>query len=134
GAADVVALHLLRLRSRRELSRQISVEQVRAVLRGEGTETPLAPASWRVAALLGPVDNASAEARRELWHALLRRHGWAVPMVADLGDHVFAVVTAAGDAPGGWRWLRDVAARTGRPAGPVVTASSVVTVLADIPA
>jgi len=104
GAADVVALHLLRLRARAELGRQLSVEQVRAALRGEPGDAPLGPGPWRAVALAGPAAGTTAEARRELWASLARRHGWPAPLVADLGDAALAVVSATGDGPGSWDW------------------------------
>lgn len=134
GAADLVALHLLRLRSRRELTRQISVEQVRAVLRGDPGATPLPPPPWRVAVLGGLSEEQPAESRREMWHALLRRNGWPHPLLADVGDNVVVVLADAGDAPGSWSWLRATAQRVGTTAGTVsITAGPAASAAPDVP-
>ncbi len=125
GAADVVALHLLRLRARAELGRQLSVEQVRAALRGEASDLDLGPAPWRVVALGGPAAGPTAEARRDLWITLARRHGWAAPLIADLVDDVLALATVGGEGPGSWPWWQSPAGPGGGTtsylsAGPVV--------------
>lgn len=134
GAADLVALHLLRLRSRRELTRQISVEQVRGALRGESVELPLPPPPWRAAVLSGLSHEQPAESRREMWHALLRRNGWPDPLLADLGDDVLVLAAANGAAPGGWEWLQTTIRRVGTAAGAVsITAGPVVKALHDLP-
>lgn len=110
AAAQVIALYLLRLRTQGELQRQVQLDQIRSLLRGEPTERPdwLPPGPWRVAALTGPTQAGTAEARCELWLALARRHGWRQPLVADLDDRVYAVLGSAGSGPGTWSWLGEV--------------------------
>lgn len=135
AAADVVALHVLRLRTRSELGRQLSVEQVRAALRGVPSEVALPPGPWRVVALAGPGTEESPETRRELWTALARRRGWASPLVADLADDVFALVAAEGNQPGSWQWWADlVTAQARRDPTVAATAGLPVGAVADLPA
>ncbi len=134
AAAEVVALHMLRLRTRSELGRQLSVEQVRAALRGDPTDAQLPTGPWRVVALAGPGTDESSEARRELWTALARRHGWNRPLVADLAEHVFAIVTTDGSGPGSWRWWADLARFNVRgDTSTHVSAGRPVTAVGDLP-
>lgn len=116
AAADVVALYLLRLRAQGELHRQVQLDQVRTVLRGNGSERPrwLGDGPWRVAALGGPEPGLGAAARCELWLALARRHGWRQPLIADLDDAVYVVLAADGTEPGSWAWFGDVVRRESR--------------------
>lgn len=106
-AADVLALHLLRLRSQTELHHQVRTEQVRAALRGGDAAEPdgLGPGPHRVVVLGGPRHDLPAEERLAAWTATLRRRGWRHPLLADLDAHVHALVDDRGDAPGSWEWL-----------------------------
>lgn len=114
--ADAVAVRLLRRRARTELHRQVEVDQVRAVLRGEE------PSPWmgrleRVAVLVGPDPELDASVRLHVWTALLRRHGWGNPLVADLDGQVLALVSS-GTGAGSVGWLeRFVTAEHGRDPG-----------------
>ncbi|MDQ6524916.1 helix-turn-helix domain-containing protein [Nocardioides sp. LHD-245] len=118
-AAEVLALHFLRLRTRGDLHRRLESEQVRAVLRGEtaglpgGTDGP-----WRAVVLAGPRSDLEPEERVTVWTALAQRHGWRAPLLCDLDGLVYAVVRdGAGTGPGSWAWLRglvEAEARTDR--------------------
>ncbi len=119
AATEVVALYLLRLRSRAELHRQVQIDKVRALLRGGATERPgwLPDGPWQVATLTGPDDLLPA-ARYEVWLALCRRHGWRQPLLADLDGGVHLVLQAHGTVPGSTVWLRDLlTTATGAPPG-----------------
>ncbi len=134
AAADVVALHILRMRAHTELSRQLSVEQVRSALRGSSTDAPLPPGPWRVVALAGPGIDESPETRRELWIALARRHGWATPLVADLGDDLLAVVAADGNTAGCWTWWAElVRGNARRDPSTYASAGQAVEVVGELP-
>lgn len=115
AAAEVVALHLLRLRARGQLQRQVQADQVRAALLGTLAERPawLDPGPWRVVALDGPDELEDVDARCELWVLLARRFGWRQPLVADLDEVAYAVVRADGSEPGTWAWLADVVGEGG---------------------
>jgi PucR C-terminal helix-turn-helix domain len=135
-AAQVIALYLLRLRTQSELQRQVHLEDVRTLLTTSATQRAdwLVEGPWRVVILAGPADLES-EARCEVWLALARRHGWRQPLLADLGDVVYAVVAAAGDGPGTWDWLRRLVTQepgAGMPAG--VIAGSETGTVSDLPA
>lgn len=111
--ADVVALHLLRMRARTDLHRQVEVEQVRALLRGTTREAPewLTQSSWVVAVLNGPEATGAelaATVRQQVWAATLRRHGWARPLLADLDGDVLALTQPGVGRPGTLGWLEDV--------------------------
>ncbi|MGN0063987.1 MAG: PucR family transcriptional regulator [Nocardioides sp.] len=112
-AVDVVALHLLRLRSQHDLHQQVRLEQVRALLRGSGDEPGLGDwlgtGPWRVATLSGPRENLSTEDRLAAWSTQLRRRGWNQPLLGDVDGHLHAVVGAVGESAGTWRWLARVA-------------------------
>lgn len=115
AATELVALSLLRLRAQVELHQQVQLDQVRSVVRGSVTDQPewLEDGPWRVAVLAGPAD-LGAEARCQLWQALCRRRGWRRPVVADLGDHVYAVLRVGSSGPGTDGWLADLVRREGR--------------------
>ncbi|MEU0312648.1 helix-turn-helix domain-containing protein [Nocardioides sp. NPDC006273] len=115
AATELVALSLLRLRAQAELHQQVQLDQVRSVVRGAATEQPewLEDGPWRVAVLAGPAD-LQAEARCQLWQALCRRRGWRRPVVADLDDHVYAVLRDGASGPGADGWLADLVRGEGR--------------------
>lgn len=128
AAAEVLALHLLRLRALDELHRGMEREQVRALLRGEagaagavGAELPSGP--WRVIALGGPDPDLDAEERITVWAALCRRQGWRSPVLGDLEGVVHAVVAGAGSAPGSWAWLRPIVEAEARAYAAVLAAA-----------
>lgn len=112
--ADVLALHLLRLRARSDLHGQVALEHVRSVLRGTADRAPdwLARWSGSVVVLAGPAGGGgtplSAAVRRQVWAALLSRQGWARPLVADLDGEVLALVEPGAGRPGRHQWLREV--------------------------
>lgn len=110
AATEIVALYLLRMRARSELDRQVHLDQIRTVLRGESTLRPgwWEPGAWRVAALGGPGHDMAPDARCELWHALVRSQGWRQPLVADVDGTVYAVVHSGGRSVGSWSWLCDL--------------------------
>jgi hypothetical protein len=118
-AADVLALHLLRLRSQTELHQQVRAEQVRALLRaGEGTVPDEVGPPHRAVLLTGPRTGLPAEERLVAWAATLRRRGWRHPLLADLDSAVHLLVAASGEGPGSWPWLAPlVAGEPGRQHG-----------------
>ncbi|MBC2959772.1 PucR family transcriptional regulator [Nocardioides deserti] len=136
AAARLIALHLLRLRAHSELHRQVQLDRVRRLLQGgtgsEGDSDDglgdgrlpdgVAAGPWRVVALSGPAGQLDASARCELWTALVRRHGWRRPVLADLDGVVHAVVGEA-TGPGTWAWLAEVVVREHR-ADPAVGAAA----------
>lgn len=112
GPASVLALHLLRLRVQADVVRRASADRLRAVLRaplpaGEDLGLGLPPGPWRVVALGAVGHDGAGELvpDRALWESIFRRHGWRQPLLTDIGEMLFAVVTAEGDRPGTWPWL-----------------------------
>ncbi|WFR70929.1 hypothetical protein P9209_15980 [Prescottella defluvii] len=107
---ELIALHLLKMRSRGELTRQLQLDQTRAVLQGTSTATRVvAPAGpSRVVVLRGPERELEAGSRRELWIALARRRGWRLPVVTDLDGRLYSIVAAEGQTPGSWTWLANL--------------------------
>lgn len=116
AATELVALNLLRLRAQSELHHQVQLDQLRRVLRGATSEQPrwLDDGPWRVAALEGPAE-LDDDARREVWVALCRRHGWREPLVVDLDMGVFAILRE-GRGAGSVDWLSDLVPTRGRSA------------------
>ncbi|MEO6884788.1 MAG: helix-turn-helix domain-containing protein [Jatrophihabitantaceae bacterium] len=129
SAAATVALHLLRLRAQADVAHLESTERLRRLLRpgparaargvgaGTGTDTDsgagaaLPPGPWRVVALSGGQGDSAIQL--DLWRATCRRHGWAEPLLADLDQTVFALLTdsdASTDISlsGTWAWLREL--------------------------
>ncbi|MFH8381437.1 PucR family transcriptional regulator [Kitasatospora sp. NPDC018058] len=115
--ASIVALHLLRLRAETGIARRVSDAQLRTVLRdGPGPGGPeLPPPPWRVVAL-GTADRTEDVRRQlDLWESVVRRFGWHQPLLVDLDDVPFAVLTepprphrqTAADT-GSMPWLRRV--------------------------
>jgi hypothetical protein len=118
--AAVVALHLLRNRALADITRRLSAERLRALLRGGPVDpaatTWLPPGPWRVV-LLGPTGSAtsagSVEGDLDVWESRFRRAGWRQPLITDVDDLPYAIVAASaepGRAPlsGTWPWLVDV--------------------------
>ncbi len=129
--ASVVALHLLRLRSRTDLSQRVVRERLRQALTGTAADAHrwLPPAPWRVVAL-GPGTGL------ELWESLLRRRSWSQPQVVDVDGRDYAVVGDEGgtDVPGTWPWLRAVVVDLARDGDPVLAgAGRAVDHPADLP-
>ncbi len=119
-AAQVVALHLLRLRAHHEVHDRLLTARLRATLRGEVDAVPdaLGEGPWRVVALAGPVDEVPPEDRLAIWSGTLRRRGWRQPLLADVERGLHAVVAADGEGPGSWAWLaRTVATEASRVSG-----------------
>ncbi len=114
AATELVALSLLRLRAQTELHHQVQLDQVRRVLRGSTTEQPrwLDDGPWRVAALEGPAD-LDSEARREVWVALCRRHGWRQSLVVDLDNSVYVILRGPRGA-GSLSWFADLVRAKGQ--------------------
>ncbi len=103
---ELVARSLLHLRAQTELHRQGQLDRIRSLLRGSTDGNPdwLSAGPWRAAVLAGP-SHLSAEARCQLWHTVCRRRGWRQPIIADVGDHVYAVFRVGGSVPGTEEWL-----------------------------
>ncbi|MFI0404578.1 PucR family transcriptional regulator [Actinomadura sp. 3N508] len=109
--ASVVALHLLRLRAETGVARRASADQLRTALRDGTTPIPSRP-PWRVVALGG--ETGDLRRRLDLWEAITHRFGWHRPLLTDLDDTLYAVLSApaaptrdAGTLP----WLDDVLTR-----------------------
>jgi hypothetical protein len=118
--ASVVALHLLRNRALADVTRRLTAERLRVLLRGgpvdpaEAAWLPSGP--WRVVAL-GPsgAPGGGVESELDAWESLLRRAGWRQPLVTDVDDRAYALVANAAvrgraPAPGTWDWLGGVLA------------------------
>ncbi len=114
-AASVLALHLLRLRAQADLTRRVSSDRLRSVLTGtsSGALDWLPPGPWRVVALSRP-EGTDDLGGVDLWDAILRRHSWHQPLVAELDGTAYALVTDAGPTQiataGSWEWLRRLVA------------------------
>lgn len=107
AAAEVLAVHLLRLRALGDLDRQLQRDRLRALLEGTGGAGPaeLGDGPWRAVVLSGPRTDLEPEERTAVWTAMAQRNGWRQPMLAELGGVVYAVVTTS-SRPGGWPWLQ----------------------------
>lgn len=109
AAAEVVAVHLLRLRALGDLDRHLERDRLRALLRGEVSRAPagLGDGPWRAVVLSGPRSDLEPEERTAVWTAMAQRNGWRRPMLAELSGLVYAVVSEGG-RPGGWSWLQSL--------------------------
>ncbi|MEU3458008.1 helix-turn-helix domain-containing protein [Micromonospora sp. NPDC006766] len=138
GAASVLALHLLRLRVQADVARRVSADRLRAALRAPGRlgreELGLPTGPWRVVALEAHGGTAGMVHTLALWESITRRHGWRQPLIADVGDVLFAVVVDEGELPGSWLWMerliRDIAVHE---PGLRAASGSVAADLADLP-
>lgn len=120
STAAVLALHLLRLRSRSDLSQRVVRERLRQALARADNDARrwLPKPPWRVVAL-GPGTGL------ELWESLLRRRSWAQPLVVDIDGRDYALVSDGGgtDTPGTWAWLESLVQTLGRAGDPVLAAA-----------
>ncbi|MEU5722411.1 helix-turn-helix domain-containing protein [Micromonospora sp. NPDC047738] len=138
GAASVLALHLLRLRVQADVARRVSADRLRAALRAPARtgreEVGLPAGPWRAVALGAHGGTGEMVHNLALWESISRRHGWRQPLLADVGDVLFAVVVDQGALPGSWRWLerliRDIAVHD---PGLRAASGGVATELADLP-
>ncbi|MFE9204401.1 PucR family transcriptional regulator [Micromonospora sp. NPDC007230] len=138
GAASVLALHLLRLRVQADVARRVSADRLRAALRAPARtgreELGLPAGPWRAVALGAHGGTGEMVHNLALWESISRRHGWRQPLLADVGDVLFAVVVDQGALPGSWRWLerliRDIAVHD---PGLRAASGGVATELADLP-
>ncbi len=109
GTASVLALHLLRLRVQADVARRVSADRLRAALRaptGKGREELSLPRGpWQVVALGAHGGAGEMVHNLALWESITRRHGWRQPLLADVGDVLFAVVTHEGESPGSRLWM-----------------------------
>ncbi|WP_433463736.1 helix-turn-helix domain-containing protein [Spirillospora sp. CA-128828] len=111
--ASVLALHLLRMRAEAGVARRVSADRLRAALR-DGAHPVPAPPPWRVVALGSGDDTEDVRQRLDLWDAIVHRFGWHRPLLTDVDDTLFAVLT---DPPGPRRdagtmpWLHHVLAQ-----------------------
>ncbi len=108
GAASVLALHLLRLRVQADVARRASADRLRAALRAPapvGQDLGLPGGPWRVVALGAHGGTGELVHNLALWESITRRHGWRQPLIADVGDVLFAVVVDTGESPGSWAWM-----------------------------
>ncbi|MGC9666099.1 helix-turn-helix domain-containing protein [Planosporangium sp. 12N6] len=106
--AATLALHLLRLRVQADAARRVSADRLRAALLAPaamGQELGLPTGPWRVVALGMHGGAGDTVHNLALWESITRRHGWRQPLIADIGDVLFAVVAHHGDFPGSWPWL-----------------------------
>ncbi|MEP6648573.1 MAG: helix-turn-helix domain-containing protein [Lapillicoccus sp.] len=132
--ASVVALHLLRNRALADLTRRLSAERLRTLLSGgpagPSTTTWLPPPPWRAVVLgtsttacgcstRGPASaSAGVEGDLDIWESRFRRWGWRHPLIADLDDLPYALVTVTTEprrppVTGSWAWLSTLAAEPG---------------------
>lgn len=125
STAAIVALHLLRLRTRSELSHRVIRERLRQALEGLDSEARrwLPEPPWRVVAL-------GSGSGLELWESLLRRHAWTQPLVVDVDGRAYAVVSDTDgtdkpgtETPGSWLWLEALVATLGRRGDSVLAAA-----------
>ncbi|WP_341716271.1 helix-turn-helix domain-containing protein [Micromonospora sp. FIMYZ51] len=137
GAASVLALHLLRLRVQADVARRASADRLRMALRGPvptGQDLGLPTGPWRVVALGAHGGTGELVHNLALWESITRRHGWRQPLIADVGDVLFAVVVDPGEAPGSRAWLEklinDIALHD---PGVRAASGSVATTLTDLP-
>ncbi len=109
ASADVLAVHLLRLRALGDLDRQLQRERLRALLEGKTSGRPngLGDGPWRAVVLRGPRADLEPEERAVVWTAMAQRRGWRRPMLTELSGLVCAVVTT-GVQPGSWSWLQSL--------------------------
>jgi hypothetical protein len=109
GAASVLALHLLRLRVQADVARRVSADRLRAALRAPGRvgreELALPEGPWRVVALGALGGTGETVDNLAMWESITRRHGWRQPLIADVGDVLFAVLVDEGESPGSRRWM-----------------------------
>ncbi|MGC4789644.1 helix-turn-helix domain-containing protein [Micromonospora sp. DT178] len=109
GTASVLALHLLRLRVQADVARRVSADRLRAVLRAPGRtgreELAIPEGPWRVVALGAHGGTGEMVDNLALWESITRRHGWRQPLLADVGDVLFAVLVDEGASPGSRRWM-----------------------------
>lgn len=117
STASVVALHLLRFRSRNDVSQRVIRERLRQALTGATNDAHrwLPPGPWRVVAL-GPGTGL------DLWESLLRRRGWTRPLLVDIEGRDYAVVGTSDsvDVPGSWAWLEALVLALSRAGDPVL--------------
>ncbi|MFG2091447.1 MULTISPECIES: PucR family transcriptional regulator [unclassified Spirillospora] len=107
--ASVLALHLLRLRAEAGVARRVSDDQLRAALR-DGAEVTAPTPPWRVVALATLGEPEDTRQHLDLWDAITHRFGWHRPLLVDLDDALYAVLTDrphATDA-GSMPWLHHV--------------------------
>ncbi|MFG3700519.1 helix-turn-helix domain-containing protein [Micromonospora sp. NPDC047620] len=117
GAASVLALHLLRLRVQADVARRVSADRLRAALRAPGRmgreELALPEGPWRVVGLGAHGGTGEMVDNLAMWESITRRHGWRQPLIADVGDVLFAVLVDGGESAGSRRWMerliRDIA-------------------------
>ncbi|MFI9627463.1 PucR family transcriptional regulator [Streptomyces sp. NPDC052042] len=133
-SSAAVALHVVQLRSWEELASRYSVDRVRHALRSterhpDGGDFVLPTRAVRVVGL-ERLCNASAYDDLAVWRTYFRRHSWADPILADVDGVAFAI-TGDHAGPGGWEWLRALAAQGGPG---TVAASRATTDLSVLPA
>jgi hypothetical protein len=135
--ASVVALHLLRNRALADVTRRLSAERLRALLRGGPVDpaapTWLPPGPWRVV-VLGPTGPAATpsgvEGDLDVWESRFRRAGWRQPLTTDVDELAYTVVAAAmtpgrRPQPGTWPWLVGVLTAGDDPEGRTWVAAGV---------
>ncbi|MEU5940247.1 helix-turn-helix domain-containing protein [Micromonospora sp. NPDC047548] len=138
GVASGLALHLLRLRVQADVARRVSAERLRAALRAPSRigqeELGLPKGPWRVVALGAHGGTGEMVHNLALWESITRRHGWRQPLIADVGDVLFAVLADGGEVPGSWLWMEglihDIAAHD---PGLCAASGSVAMDLTDLP-
>lgn len=109
--AAVLAIRLLRLRAETDLTRRVTADRLRAVLRGDDPRAEwLPPGPWRVVALSRPADSGDVASDLDVWETVFRRQRWPRPLLTDDGGLAWALVTDGDPVPGSWGWLREVLA------------------------
>lgn len=115
NATSVLALHLLHLRAQAGMARRASTDRLRAALQGAPPPDPadrgwLPSGPWRVVAVGAAAAAGGLRATLDLWESITRRFGWHHPLLADLDDGVYALVTDQGGpgTAGSSSWLRSL--------------------------
>lgn len=118
--ATVLAIRLLRVRAESDLTRRVTADRLRVLLRGAGGGHDWLPSPpWRVVVLSRPSDSSDVSGDLDVWETIFRRHRWQRPLLTDEEGVAVALVVAnlgsGGDAsaarrPGSWSWLAGVVA------------------------
>ncbi len=112
ATGTAAAVSLVQLIASRDMTGRHTLASIRAALSGS---TAVPPSGWeppsqskRVVALQS-LSGASSADDVALWQNFFRKKSWPDPILADLDGGTFAIVPER-PGPGGWEWLRGLAA------------------------